>query len=174
MKSLELNCSNVSDIQSLNQKNYDDNEKICVWNIHGLDQHKLRHDILGTFLSQHHIIMFNETWSPNNEASEYELPGYELINIPRSFKHKLALRSSGGICLFVRKVLYKTGIEFHKNFEDLIVWIKLKKEYFGFKKDVFIACVYIPPENSSQTTSDAFGLLLDEITSLPKDSEVII
>ena len=41
-----------------------------------------------------------------------------------------------------------SGVKFHKIFEDIIVWIRLKKEFFSFDKDVYIANVYFVPESS--------------------------
>ena len=63
---------------------------------------------------------------------------------------------------------------FYKNHNDIIAWLKIRKEFSDFDKDIFIACTYIPPENSTHTVDDVFGLLLNEIASLPDDCEVIV
>ena len=41
--------------------------KVCVWNIHGLNNHKISKDAAGTFLLEHDIIMLSETWTVNTQ-----------------------------------------------------------------------------------------------------------
>ena len=84
--------------------------RVCSWNIHGLNDHKLSKNAIGTFLTQHDMIMLSETWNVKPSETghqEYELEGYTPIDIPREFKHIHAPRGSGGLCIFIRKVYTK-------------------------------------------------------------------
>ena len=168
---------NMCDTTKLDNDNNTKDLKIYVWNIHGLNNHKISKDVSGTFLLEHDIIMLSETWNvkPSEDGyQEYELEGFQCIDIPRDFKHINALRGSGGLCIYIRKNIFNTGVIFHKHHKDIIAWFKLRKEYFNLKKDIFIAAVYIPPENSTHTLSDVFGILYTEIASLPDNCEVLI
>ena len=91
------------------------------------------------------IIFLNETWSKGD--CDFTLNGYTYLDYPRKSRSKNALRASGGIGIFIRNSVY-SGVKFHKIFEDIIVWIRLKKEFFSFDKDVYIANVYFVPESS--------------------------
>ena len=105
-------CFNVCDVAPKSTSHVNDSRelKVCVWNIHGLNQHKLKKDIVGDFLMQNHIILISETWNVNStdiNYQEYELEGFVTIDLPRDFKHINALRGSGGQCIFIRNELYK-------------------------------------------------------------------
>ena len=109
--------------------------KICSWNIGGLTVDKLTDDILGKFLSDFHILLLTETWTCNMD--NFSLPGYTYFNYPRSKMHPNARRCSGGIGIFVKDDIMN-GISVWKNYGNIIVWIVLKSEYFGFKSDIYI------------------------------------
>jgi hypothetical protein len=40
-------------------------------------------------------------------------------------------------------------LKFKKNSNPNYQWVKLEKDFFGFKTDLFICCVYDPASNSS-------------------------
>ena len=58
--------------------------------------------------------------------------------------------------------------------DDKIAWVKLKKKFFGFSKDMLLGMVYFPPENSTCNTVDVFTTLLEEVSSLPQNVDKII
>ncbi|CAG2248495.1 unnamed protein product [Mytilus edulis] len=67
-------------------------------------------------------------------------------------KLKKVRRNSGGICVFAKSSIAKGIKKLPKNHPD-ILWIKLDSLFFKFDKDVYIATVYISPENSSVNVS---------------------
>ena len=147
--------------------------KICAWNIYGLDDHKLQPEILGDFLAQNDIIMLSETWADTNTEYTFNY-NFESVNVPRKFKHRLAKRSSGGLCTFIRTSLYKNGVELYKIHKDSIIWFKLDKDKFGFPSDVFLVSIYITPESSTHAVEDMFYVLQKDIAGLPGNPEIII
>ena len=44
------------------------------------------------------------------------------------------------------------------------LWCKLSKEIWGHSKDVYVCCVYIPPQNSSHVQSEIFEQLSIDLT----------
>ena len=92
------------------------------------------------------LILLNETWSSGFD--NFYLEGYTFLDFNRKSKHPCAIRSSGGIGLFIKNNI-ESGIHIHKVHKDAIVWIKLSKDFFHLKHDFYICCVYFPPENST-------------------------
>ena len=62
-------------------------------------------------------------------------------------KHRRARRGSGGIAGYVKNCMSKGLSNLSSRHSD-IVWIKLDSKFFSLNRDVFIAVVYFPPENS--------------------------
>lgn len=114
-----------------------DNEhlKFCVWNINGLTHHKLKKHILGKFLMNFDIILLSEPWSENKE--DFKLDGFMYHDFFRKYKHSKAKRGYGGFGVFKRKEL-KRGVEIFRNHADIVVWLKIKKEYFSMESDIYI------------------------------------
>ena len=81
-----------------------------------------------------------------------------FFNYGRHRVHHNARRNSGGIGIFIRKEIVD-GIEVKKHLDDVIVWIRLKRDFFGFSNDIYIAIAYTVPEYFTHTRHDPFGLL---------------
>ena len=145
--------------------------KICSWNIGGLTVDKLTDDILGKFLSDFHILLLTETWTCNMD--NLSLPGYTYFNYPRLKMHPNARRCSGGIGIFVKDDIMN-GISVWKNYGDIIVWIVLKSEYFGFKSDVYIGTVYLVPEGSPHENEDLISLMYDQVKYVPANCDYFL
>ena len=58
--------------------------------------------------------------------------------------------------------------------DDVIVWIKLKRDFFGHPRYIYIAVVYIVPENSTHARHDPFGLLQNDIAYIPPGSQILL
>ena len=142
---------------------------ICSWNINGLTDDKLC--ILEEYLTKFDIVLLSETWTC--EGENYTIPGFKYYNFPRQYIHPNAKRGSGGIGVLIRDIhVNKVDISGHK--EDIIVWVRLRKECFGFLRDVMLGCVYIAPEHSTHTREDAFNMLESEIACISKDQDIMI
>ena len=111
-------------------------------NVCGLSNSKLDGDIFGSYFKKYDIILLQETWSA--EGDDYLLDGYVFHNFPWKNRHKLSLRNSGGLAIFVNYRIAK-GVTIIKHHEDCLVWLKLEKKFFGFTNDLYVANVYIVP-----------------------------
>ena len=85
--------------------------RVLSMNVCGLSDWKLADDILGSHFKQYDIILLQETWSA--EGDEFYLEGYEFHNFPRKYRHKLSVRNSGGLGIFISERLVK-GIRISK------------------------------------------------------------
>ena len=145
--------------------------RILSMNVCGLSDWKLGDGILGSHFKRFDIILLQETWSA--EGDEFNLNGYEFYNFPRKYRHKLSVRNSGGLGIFVNQRLTK-GVQILKHHEDILVWLKLKRNSFGLTNDLYIANVYVVPENSVHLCHDAFDMLREDLCGFPPHSDFLI
>ena len=141
------------------------------WNIKGLTNDKLSDDILGNFFKKLDIILLTETWTSDN--AEIELKGFTFYNYPRKYRHPNAKRDSGGIGIFVRDDI-KHGVVIWRNTEDVVTWIQLKAEYFGLKRDLYVANIHMVPQGSVHVRDEIFSLLYGDLAQLPPESHVLL
>ena len=144
---------------------------ILVWNINGLSQSKLDKRIAGSMLLKYDIILLCETWAA--EDADFVLNGYIYHNYPGRYKHRSPKRHSGGIALFIRKTI-QDGVTLGNYTNDTIAWVGLKKSFFRFPRDIYLACIYIVPEGSTNSTHDAFDLIFEQIIKIPNGNDVIL
>ncbi len=79
--------------------------------------------------------------------------------------HCNARRQSGGLAIFINTAIIK-GIKCESKYEG-VVWVTLKSDYFKLNGDVYIGCLYFPPEDSTYTPDmsqgrDYFQILHEE------------
>ena len=143
--------------------------KICSWNIHGLNEFKICQ--LNEYLQSFHIIMFNETWSKGIE--NYTIENFTLlVDGYRKSKHPLAIRNSGGICIFIHDDI-KEGVQIHTVYKDITAWLKLDKAILGLENDIYLGCVYFPPEKSTCIEDDLFTILQSQIANIDMEAGII-
>ena len=102
-------------------------------------------DVLGTHFKKFDIILLQETWSAAGD--EFNLDGYIFFNFPRKYRHKLSIRNSSGLCVFFKHE-FSESVRVIKYTEDILVWSKLDKNFFGLANDLYVANIYIVPETS--------------------------
>ena len=119
--------------------------KVLSWNVQGLTNIKINDEDFLNYIRKFDIILFFESWA-NNSAC-YDIDGFKCYPFNRKIQNKKSKRSSGGIAIYIKQSITK-GISIVKNYQDAIVWLKLDKLYFNLTEDIFLASVYIWPENS--------------------------
>ena len=124
--------------------------KSAVWNIEGLSSDKMIDSHFIHSVQKLHIVSFVETWL-NDLDHRTNIPGFCLIDKTTRKKHKNARRNSGGISVFAKNTIAKGIKQLPKNHPD-ILWIKLDHSFFKISRDIFIATIYISPENSKYYT----------------------
>ena len=56
----------------------------------------------------------------------------------------------------------------------MLVWVKLRCDFFHIDSDIYIANVYVVPEHSTNVTNDAFGMLQCELANLPSNHKILM
>ena len=131
-------------------KHKSNNLSIFFWNKEGLTE-DLRNEteLKTTFKSD--IIAFTESWT--TAESKLTVTGYVVEQSIRSSQNQNSRRSSGGTVVYIKSEISQ-GIEFMQSEHDDILWLKLSKTFFNLDNDLFIAVVYVIPENSTSMKLD--------------------
>ena len=146
-----------------------------MWNIEGLNSDKISDDHFSSLVSNCDIIGFLETWA-NESNSNLQIPNYEIIASSIRKKHKKAHRNSGGICIYVKCSLIK-GIKLIEKKHTDVLWIKLDHSFFKLPKDLYVAFIYISPENTSADVADfesMYAHLLEGIERYSNDGDIMV
>lgn len=112
--------------------------------------------------------MLSETWINAND--DFRLDGFTCYNFPFL---DTAMQRETRVAIFIRKSL-KDGVLAVRNNKDIIVWLKLRKDFFGFTRDIYIANLYIVPENSTHLPTNVFGIIHQEVANVPDACDVIL
>ena len=123
-------------------------------------------------ISKHDIFCVCETWI--REEDQVYIPGFEYFPLNRK-KCKGPIK--GGIGLFIRDNL-RDFIKIRYDISsEIILWCKLDKAYFGYKEDIYIGNVYIPPVGSSREKDlniDHFKKLYETTATLSSKNVILI
>ena len=116
--------------------------KFLVWNINGGLNRKLNDSAFSNYICTYDVICLTECWIEKNYS--YILPGYTATFIPRELsKSKLG----GGIALFIKDT-FNDIITLERIYFDTLVWLKIGKECVNGDEDLYICCLYIPPDRT--------------------------
>ena len=94
-------------------------------------------------------------------------------NYPRKYKNHGAKRNSGDLGRFICNEL-QNGVTIWTNTDDVIAWIILKRSFFGFENDIYLAIVYIVPEGSTYLKYGEFSLLYDQILKVQDGCGILL
>ena len=133
---------------------WSEKEIIVVWE---RDYYCAQNDII----KAHDICIFVET----------KLNELDVLNLPEGYVYvvrnrKICKRASGGIAVIYKKEL-NSVLKFDiKKDSQFILWFQLSKTILKLDSDLVFGCVYIPPENSKYSSSDAFDEIENELISI--------
>ncbi len=147
---------------------------LSFFNVSGLSKSKI---IDKEFISQHinpfDFCFFVETFTGKN--SQIDIDGFFFYQSYRKNEKANAKRKSGGIVAYIRNE-YKNMLECLKSDHEDILWLRFKKEHFNIDKDLYLAVVYVIPENSSslQHRSDCFEILNREVSKFSSKGYILL
>lgn len=143
--------------------------KISAWNIRGLGEKVRDKQFIENIDSDINILL--ETWK--GETQQFTVNDYLTINKCRK-RNARAKRFSGGIIIAYKKHIHKGlhYIEKGTNSPNRL-WLKLDKNYFGFKNNVYVGCIYLPPISSNHYDDDMLNLE-NEINHFNNKGEVLL
>jgi hypothetical protein len=120
------------------------------------------------------IVLLTETWT--SVVSDIEVEGFEYIVLNRTEKLLTAKRDSGGLILYFRKTISKGVQLYHKECDD-IIWVKLKADFFGLDRDVFMCLCYVLPVASARVLfSDVniFDRIMNTIAKIQHENDQVV
>ena len=79
-------------------------------------------------------------------------------------------KASGGLAYFAKENIFKSIVPINNDNKD-VLWIKLKKDIFDKKRDIYIGTVYLTPYKNSNDSSKKKFDLFEEILSFQKKRE---
>ena len=98
---------------------------IISWNVEGLKSSLDDEDFLN-LVHNFDLVFCSETWQ--RRGDNFELSGYECIEVPRVESLKGSRRGHGGVCLFIKDELVK-GVQVLEKDRYGSIWVKLCKEF---------------------------------------------
>ena len=121
-------------------------------NIQGGGATKLKQNDLINKVKNHHLFGIQESKIGKDNASP-DIEGYVKY---RSDKLKKNRNVSGGSLVYVKKSMSAgvTLLSKRSNQNGDVIWLRLKKQFFGLEEDILLAYCYIPP-NAKQDTYDS-------------------
>ena len=118
------------------------------------------------------IIALQETHA--NTDIDISLSGYHCIRADRP-EHVKAKTSSGGLAILVKNC-YKKFISIIK-MNQFVIWVKLAANLSQRNKDIYLACIYVPPQNSpiyNRTNNDPFDDLIHDIANYSGKGNIML
>ncbi|CAC5370981.1 unnamed protein product [Mytilus coruscus] len=142
---------------------------ISAWNVRGLGD-KIQDELFIDKI-QSDINILLETWK--GECKDYKILSYNTISKIRKKKKKNARRHSGGIIVYYKKEIAKGITNINGTKSQNRLWLKLEKEFFGFKEDLYLCAIYVPPINSNYFEND-YNLLENEISTYARQGRILL
>ena len=148
--------------------------KVGCWNVHNIKSCILNKAEDKQFINEvqlYDIFCMQET---KNDEIGFIDKSYWQLNISRPKESQYP--NSGGMILLINKNI-KDGITVLPRNSSELFWLKLSKNYFGFKNDLFLCFVYIAPANSSYVLRhdlDILQLLENDIAQYSKLGSILV
>ena len=150
-----------------------ENLSVCFWNVDGIHYrvdnsrlNKLDDPSVSELLRKHDVICLVETHcSPQDHLT---LSGYTATASIRP-KSNNATKYTGGLSVLVKNEI-RHGISFLNTSSSEYMWLKISKKVFNLDDDIYVAVVYICPQNSSfyGKNADVFDLIETDIAMYEK------
>ena len=144
-----------------------------AWNVGGTKKHASDPDFV-QLLSKHDLIVLGETFADDDSA---HFQGFKCINVYRKKKHKNAKRNSGGVSVLINREISKFVTVVRVTAEHLI-WVKVDRSLTGYPSNLFVCCLYIPPNGSpyyeNYPNLDLFKSLTHDIGDFSKLGHILL
>ena len=155
---------------------YSNKLNFCSWNIHGYYSrdigNKLRVKDFLDIIKNDDFVGVTETHIHEGILEELSIPGYHCLSFKNRKKNSKSNTAAGGIAIFVKQNLVKLFSVIELGNDDAI-WVKLKKEFVGEDRDIYIATCYFSP-SKGQVHEREIAKITENIMFLNSKGHVII
>ena len=125
-------------------------------------------------VQKYDCVFFSETWT--NESSNLDMDGFKCFSKHRKRKRR-AKRDSGGVVVYFRDEVASGVYEEEWDCEDAMCF-RLDRRVFGWKKDMFLLCVYMRPNSSTRegmnVNMNCYDLLEEQLARVSERGSVIV
>ena len=127
------------------------NISVLSWNVGKLRRNEKNHDFKN-FFSAFEIVCLQETWGRSEGDFTDLLLNYQsFVSIRSSDEH-----FSGGVAIYVKDEIAQGCNRILNEVKDA-VFLKLDKQFFGWKNDIVLGSTYLSPEGSVIYTEGKSG-----------------
>ena len=84
----------------------------------------------------------------NDINANLSIPGSKRVKV----KNRQSKKSGGGLAYFAKEKIFESIVPITTTNDDTL-WIKLKKDVFDGKNDIYIGAVYLPPYKNNNDNS---------------------
>ncbi len=148
--------------------------QISAWNINGYKSRIVNNKLTdSSFLKEienNDIVSLVETHNSSID-DKLSIPGFQRVKVKN--RPSNGRKSSGGLAYFAKEKIIKSIVPINNDNQD-VIWIKLKKDIFDKKRDIYIGTVYLTPYRNNNGSSKKNLDLFEEILSFQKKGEVIV
>ena len=148
--------------------------QISAWNINGyksrIVDNKLTDSSFLKEIENDDIVSLVETHN-NSIDDKLSIPGFQRVKVKN--RPTNGRKSSGGLAYFAKGKVIKSIVPINNDNQD-VVWIKIKKDIFDKKRDIYVGTVYLTPYKNNNDSSKKILDLFEEILSFQKKGEVIL
>ena len=151
--------------------------KFAFWNIRGYNSRVIGKKISSEdFLKEiegYDVIGLAETHIHSCIMEDLSIPGYILIDYINRECNKKSNTAPGGIALFCKENISKHFIPTKRENKN-VLWVKIKKEFIGWNKDIYIGTVYLSPTGNKENVLDKYHALTEDISHFQGKGYIIL
>ena len=147
--------------------------KVGSVNIQGGSSRKLAMDEVKNLVGKFDIFCLQETWLTDTDS--IAIDGYGIFRSDRKTNKKKNCGSGGVVTLFKNEL--SKGVSKIKSQNTDLLWMKLHKNFFNLKTDIYLCNCYIPPQNSvvfQNNKETHFDILQNEIQLFGMKGDIIM
>ena len=153
-------------------KNYFISElKVGCWNLNGIFRringfkyNKLSNEYCARLLQSYHIFGIVESHHLATQIHELHQSGYSCFNVCRPKSMQKGNKVSGGLAVYVRDDI-RRGVQKIARGGSENICLKLKKEFFSLRNDIYLVFSYCAPASSEVIRRSGLDVY-DDLTNL--------
>ncbi len=136
--------------------------QISSWNINGyksrIVNNKLTDPLFLKEIENDDIVSLVETHNSSID-DKLSIPGFQRVKVKNGPSN--SRKPSGGLAYFAKSRILKYIVPINNDNQD-VIWIKLKKDAFDKKRDIYIGTVYLTPYRNNNDSSKKILDLFEE------------
>ena len=120
------------------------------------------HDFLAQIATSD-IIGISETHIYDEVLNELDIANFTRMGYKNRSKMKKVNKTSGGIAIFAKHEIANIA-EICESKNNDLVWIKIKKQFCNYPKDIYIGSVYLSDENGRKNIAEKIRKLGEAVS----------